>query len=84
MVNSVDEADEVWVYIPDGLGEHTARDVAYASKIGKPIKLIFAYPPDLLEQELFLAFREREEKKQKKTRINGRLLNERSCNSCQG
>jgi hypothetical protein len=37
---AIDEADEVWVYAPDGVGEHTSRDLAYAVGKGKKIRLI--------------------------------------------
>ena len=36
----IDKADEVWVYIPDGLGEHTQRDLEYAISQGKKILFI--------------------------------------------
>ena len=31
----IEEADLVIVYAPDGLGEHTTRDIIYALKAGK-------------------------------------------------
>lgn len=34
------KADEVWVYAPDGIGEHTQRDMEYAKKCGKLIRLL--------------------------------------------
>ena len=34
---AIDQADEVWVYAPDGVGEHTGRDLEYAKKLGKKI-----------------------------------------------
>jgi len=37
---AINECDEVWVYAPDGLGEHTRRDLEYAKNIGKKIKVI--------------------------------------------
>ena len=37
---AIDECDEVWVYIPDGLGEHTRRDLEYAVKQGKKIRVL--------------------------------------------
>ena len=37
---AMDEADEIWVYAPDGLGEHTKRDLEYARKLSKKIKII--------------------------------------------
>jgi len=35
---AIDKADEVWVYAPDGVGEHTARDIQYALSKGKKIR----------------------------------------------
>ena len=37
---SIELADEVWVYAPDGLGIHTKRDLDYARKQGKTIRFI--------------------------------------------
>lgn len=37
---AIDEADEVWIYAPDGIGEHTRRDIEYALKQGKTVRLI--------------------------------------------
>ena len=37
---AIDEADIVIVYAPDGIGEHTARDMAYAESQGKRIVII--------------------------------------------
>jgi len=37
---AIDNADEVWVYAPDGVVEHTGRDIAYAESKGKRIRLI--------------------------------------------
>lgn len=34
---AIEQADVVFVYAPDGIGEHTARDIAHAAKHGKPI-----------------------------------------------
>ena len=34
---AIDECDEVWIYAPEGLGEHTLRDLEYARKKGKKI-----------------------------------------------
>jgi len=36
----IDECDEVWVYAPDGIGEHTSRDIKYAKSKGKVIKKV--------------------------------------------
>jgi len=37
---AIDKADEVWVYAPDGIGEHTFRDMKYAKSKGKKIRFI--------------------------------------------
>jgi hypothetical protein len=37
---AIKEADEVWVYLGDHVGEHTLRDYEYAKKLGKTIKII--------------------------------------------
>ena len=37
---AIDGADLVIVYAPDGIGEHTQRDIDYARKQGKPIFLV--------------------------------------------
>lgn len=37
---AIKEADEVWVYAPDGIGEHTQRDLDFAIKEGKIIKFL--------------------------------------------
>jgi len=38
---AIDHADEVWVYAPDGyIGEHTSRDIKYALKHKKTIRII--------------------------------------------
>jgi len=34
---AIRECDEVWVYAPDGIGQHTQRDVNYARKHAKKI-----------------------------------------------
>jgi len=36
----IEEADEIWVYAPDGIGGHTQRDINYALSIGKKIHII--------------------------------------------
>lgn len=36
----IDEADEVWIYAPNGIGEHTQRDIDYAKKQGKTILIL--------------------------------------------
>ena len=37
---AIDESDFCIVYAPDGLGEHTTRDMIYALKKGKPVILL--------------------------------------------
>jgi len=37
---AIDEADEVWVYAPNGIGEHTKRDIQYAQERGKLIRFL--------------------------------------------
>jgi len=37
---AIEEADEVWIYAPDGLGKHTKRDKEYAESIGKKVQVI--------------------------------------------
>lgn len=37
---AIDEADEVWVYAPDGIGKHTSRDIDYAKSKGKIVRLL--------------------------------------------
>ena len=38
---AIDNADEVWIYAPDGkIGEHTSRDIKYALEQKKIIRLI--------------------------------------------
>lgn len=37
---AIEEADIVIVYAPDGIGEHTNRDLAYAKSLGKRIHII--------------------------------------------
>jgi hypothetical protein len=39
---AIDETDEVWVYAPDGVSEHTGRDLAYARSRGKLIRYVAA------------------------------------------
>jgi len=42
--SAIDRADEVWVYAPEGIGEHTARDLGYAKRKGKVIRIIAGMP----------------------------------------
>ena len=37
---AIDICDEVWVYFPDGIGEHTTKDMMYALSIGKRVSFI--------------------------------------------
>jgi len=36
----IDEADEVWIYAPNRIGEHTQRDIEYAKSKGKKIRIL--------------------------------------------
>ena len=42
---AINEADEIWVYAPDGIGEHTGRDLEYALSKKKIIRIINANEP---------------------------------------
>jgi len=44
---NIELCDEVWVYAPDGVGEHTQRDLDYARKHGKKVRFII--DEDVLE-----------------------------------
>lgn len=37
---AIDEADEVWIYAPDGMGIHTTMDYSYARMKGKTIRFL--------------------------------------------
>jgi hypothetical protein len=37
---AIEKADEIWVYAPDGIGEHTQRDINFAISKGKTIRII--------------------------------------------
>jgi len=37
---AIEQADEVWVYAPDGIGEHTHRDMEFAKKSGKIVRVM--------------------------------------------
>lgn len=37
---AIEKADLILVYAPDGIGEHTQRDIDYAKKKGKKIVMI--------------------------------------------
>lgn len=52
--NAIDECDEVWIYAPDGIGEHTQRDIDYAKSIGKKVRILVDFPlflPGTMNQE---------------------------------
>ena len=36
----IQEADEVWVYAPNGIGEHTRRDIEFAQSQGKNVLVL--------------------------------------------
>ena len=42
---AINQADEIWVYAPDGVGEHTQRDVDYAKSKKKVIRFIDSNQP---------------------------------------
>lgn len=37
---AIEQSDEIWIYAPDGIGKHTARDIEYALKYGKMVRLL--------------------------------------------
>lgn len=37
------KADVVWVFAPDGIGEHTARDICEAQRLGKLVLLLVPF-----------------------------------------
>lgn len=41
----IDEADEVWVYAPNGIGKHTQHDIDYAHKQGKTVRVLVTLHP---------------------------------------
>ena len=48
---AIEQADEVWVYVPDGMGEHTRRDMGYAIKQSKVIRILGGgFPSTLFPQ----------------------------------
>jgi len=53
---AIDEADEVWVYAPQGIGEHTLRDLQYAQSKHKKIRYI-ATSDELRDLYFHLLFR---------------------------
>jgi len=49
---AIAEADVVIAYVPDGIGEHTRRDIQFAESLGKKIVLIEAEnPPETLRRK---------------------------------
>ena len=38
---AIEESDLIIVYAPDGIGEHTQRDIDYAYTIGKKVSVLF-------------------------------------------
>lgn len=38
--SAIENADEIWIYA-SAVGEHTQRDIDYARKLGKTIKMIW-------------------------------------------
>ena len=38
--SAIKQADEVWVYAPNGIGAHTKRDMEFAKEQGKVIRII--------------------------------------------
>ena len=38
---AIEQADEVWVYAPDSIGEHTQRDIDFAFSKGKKVRVIW-------------------------------------------
>jgi hypothetical protein len=47
---AMDEADEIWAYAPDGIGEHTQKDIDYAHSIGKTVHIItYSDPKKVIE-----------------------------------
>jgi len=41
---AIDQADEVWIYAPEGVGEHTKRDVEYAKSKNKKLFILMPAP----------------------------------------
>lgn len=42
---AIDEADVVFVFAPDGIGEHTGRDLEYARSKDKKVMVLVELPP---------------------------------------
>jgi hypothetical protein len=47
---AIGECDEVWVNAPDGIGEHTGRDILYALGRGKPVFFVLPLRVDVLRR----------------------------------
>lgn len=47
---AIKACDVVWVWCPDGIGEHTRRDAEFAIKEGKQVFLLLPQTKALLEQ----------------------------------
>lgn len=43
---AMEKSDVIIVYAPDGIGEHTQRDIDYAKSIGKKVHLISSEEED--------------------------------------
>jgi len=55
---AIDKADEVWVYIPEGMGEHTTRDFEYALSKNKRIFLVVDFEKFKIWQKIVLKLKE--------------------------
>lgn len=44
------ESDEVWIYAPNGIGEHTQRDIDYALSQNKKVLILSFYEGKRNEQ----------------------------------
>ena len=40
---AIQKADEIWIYAPEGIGKHTLKDIQYAKKYGKKIRLLIDF-----------------------------------------
>ena len=40
---AIKEADEIWIYAPEGIGKHTLKDIQYAKKHSKKIRLLIDF-----------------------------------------
>jgi len=41
---AIERADEIWIYAPEGIGEHTKRDIEYAKSKGKKLFILMPVP----------------------------------------